>query len=415
MAAVRMQWPMRLLRPVMGLYDPFSRAVRLDPYPSYRAMREARPVYWHPVFRSWLLTRHDDVARVLRAPAMSVDRSAMGDLELLELSPEAIDAIRASLLMIDPPDHTRIRGLVNKAFTPRVVEKLRPRIEDVVSDLLDRVEARGERGMDLVADLAYPLPVIVIAELLGVPASDRESFKRWSDDLAVVLDPFSSGGRFDGVDRAFTEASRYFADVFEDRRRAPRDDLVSALVAAEERGDKLSETELLSVCMLLLGAGHETTTGLLSNAMLALMRHPAQLRLLQADPSLAPGAIEELLRYDSPVQMTDRVVTEEITIDGQRIREGQQVVLMLGAANRDPARFDDPERLDVTRADARSLAFGHGIHYCVGAALARAEAEIALRALLARFGGLMLGRPPRARDYKPSMVLRGLETLPLVW
>lgn len=415
MAAVRLEWPMRLLKPVMGPYDPFSPAVRFDPYPTYRALRAGWPVHWHPVFRAHLLTRYDDITRVLRDPTMSVDRAALGDLDLLDLSAETIDAIRVSLLMIDPPEHARIRGLVNKAFTPRVVEQLRPRIARVVDELLDAIDARGERTMDLVTDLAYPLPVIVIAELLGVPAADRDRFKQWSDALAVVLDPFSAGGRFDGVDRAFTESAAYFAEVFEERRRAPRDDLVSALVTAEERGTVLSETELLSVCMLLLGAGHETTTGLLSNAVLALLRHPTERRALMEDPSLAPSAVEELLRYDSPVQMTDRVVRQAFEIDGHRIEAGEQVVLMLGAGNRDPARFEAPERLDLRREGPRSLSFGHGIHFCVGAALARAETEIALTALLSRYPTLALARPPRPADYKVSMVLRGLETLPLRW
>ncbi|MCB9597304.1 MAG: cytochrome P450 [Sandaracinaceae bacterium] len=399
----------------MGPYDPFTPAMRFDPYPAYRTLRAEHPVHWHPVFRSWLVSRHEDVAKVLRHPATSVDRAQLGDLELLDLSPEAIEAIRVSLLMLDPPAHTRIRGLVNKAFTPRVVDALRPRIAALVDELLDAVEARGERSLDLIRDFAYPLPVIVIAELLGVPAEDREQFKRWSDQLAVVLDPFSTGGRFDGVDRAFVESAAYFGRVFEDRRRAPRDDLVSGLVAAEEGGARLSETELLSVCMLLLGAGHETTTGLIGNAVLALLRRPREAQRWLEEPGLAANAVEELLRFDSPVQMTDRLLSEDLEIGGQVIAKGQQVVLMLGAANRDPLRYENPDSLDLGRREARSLAFGHGIHYCVGAALARAEVEIALPALLRRFGGLHLERAPEPRDYKTSMVLRGLETLPLGW
>lgn len=414
MKVVRAGWPLRALHPLMGPYDPFTPAMRFDPYPAYRTLRARHPVHWHPVFRSWLVSRFDDAAAVLRHPKASVDRAQLGDLELLELSPEAIEAIRVSMLMLDPPDHTRIRGLVNKAFTPRVVEALRPRIRAIVDELLDAVERRGDGAMDLVRDLAYPLPVIVIAELLGVPPEDRERFKRWSDQLAVVLDPFSTGGDFGGVDGAFVESAEYFGRVFDERRADPKGDLVSRLVAAEEGGARLSSIELLSVCMLLLGAGHETTTGLIGNAVLALLRHPSEAARLRAEPSLAPRAVEELLRFDSPVQMTDRVVlAEDLVLGGHAIRKGEQVVLMLGAANRDPDRWTAPDALDLGREDPRSLAFGHGIHYCVGAALARAEAEIAIGALLERFPDLRLERPPTAKDYKVSMVLRGLTTLPL--
>ena len=411
MRIVRMGWPLKALHPLMGPYDPFTDEMRFDPYEGYRALRSGHPVHWHPIFRAWLVSRFDDVTTVLRDPTMSVDRGAMGDLELLELSDEAIEAIRVSLLMLDPPDHTRIRGLVNKAFTPRVVERLRPRIEEIVAQLLDEMAAMREP--DVIRHFAYPLPVIVIAELLGMPSEDREAFKRWSDDLSVVLDPFSTGGRFDGVAEAFDEAHAYFRALFEERRRDPRDDLVSALVAAEEEGTRLNETELFSVVMLLLGAGHETTTGLLGNSVLALLRHPTERLRLMDDPSLAPNAVEELLRYDSPVQMTDRIATHDLELGGRRIREGQQVVLMLAAANRDPARFAAPDALDLGRDNPRSLAFGHGIHFCVGAALARVEAQIALPALFARFPDLALVRPPAVKDYKPSMVLRGLERMPV--
>jgi len=413
MRAVRMRWPMRLAAPWMRAYDPFRDDFRRDPYPALRRLRASAPVTFHPVFRSWLVSRYEDCTQVLRLPTTSVDRAQLGDLELLDLSPEAIEGIRASLLMIDPPDHTRIRGLVNKAFTPRVVEALRPRVEAIVAELLDAVEARGARRFDLIEDFAYPLPVIVIAELLGIPAEDREAFKRWSDQLAVVLDPFSTGGRFDGVDRAFVEARAYFSRIFAERRRDPRDDLVSALVAAEEAGERLNETELLSVCLLLLGAGHETTTGLIGNAVLTLLRHPTERRWLLEDPARVAPAVEELLRWDSPVQMTDRIVSEDLELGGARIRAGEQVVLLLGAANRDPDRFSAPESLDLARAEGRSLSFGHGIHFCVGAALARVEAQIAIPAVLRRWPTLALERAPRAADYKPSMVLRGLERLPL--
>jgi cytochrome P450 len=311
--------------------------------------------------------------------------------------------------MLDPPDHTRIRSLVSKAFTPRRVEKLRARVAELVDELL---HGKG-REIDLVRDLAYPLPVIVIAELLGVPAKDRDRFKRWSEELSAILDPLSAGGRLGRANRAFADAAHYMRRIFEERRREPRDDLVSALVAAEEAGDRLSEIELLSVTMLILGAGHETTTNLIGNGVLALLRNPAERRRLADEPDLAASAVEELLRYDSPVQLTDRVTTEPMELGGQSIKERKAVVLLLGAANRDPEAFAEPDRLHLARTDNRHVAFGHGIHFCVGAALARLEAQVAIPELLRRYPDMRLAREPRADDWKKSIVLRGLKTLPL--
>jgi hypothetical protein len=409
---VRLEWPVRLASPLFGRWNPFLPAFRADPYPTYRELRSQAPVYRHPIFRSWVLTRYADVEAVLRDPGFSVDRMQLPLFRLLRRArreSEFVRAIERDLLMLDPPEHTRLRGLVSRAFTPRAVERLRPRIEEIVSGLLERAAGRGE--LELVRDLAYPLPVTVIAELLGVPAADHERFKRWSDELTALLDPLQARGGLRPARAAFEELSAYFRAVFAERRRAPRDDLVSALVGVDDGGDRLSEIELLSLCMLLLGAGHETTTSLIGNAVVALLRHPAERKRFQDDPGLAEGAVEELLRFDSPVQVTDRVAREPREIGGCRIRPGQLVGLVLGAANRDPEVFPEPDRLDLGRRENRHLAFGQGAHFCLGAQLARLEARVALARLFERFPDLR-GDPERV-EWRRSIVLRGPLRVPL--
>jgi pimeloyl-[acyl-carrier protein] synthase len=410
---IRQEWAVRLLNPLIGKFNPFLPEFRADPYPFYRALRASNPVYFSPALRGWILTRYADIAAVLHDPRFSVNRQqskVFQRLRLLEsLPPDLSVAVTRNLLMLDPPDHTRLRRLVNKAFTPRRVETLRPRIQLIVDELLDALEDRPE--IDLIHDFAYPLPVIVIAEMLGVPAADRTRFKRWSDELVALLDPLQAENGLRAVHQAFSELCVYFREIFAARRRQPQDDLVSALVAVEEQGDALNEPELLSLCMLLLGAGNETTTNLIANAVLALLRHPDERRRLLGDASLMGTAIEEFLRFDSPIQVTDRVATQDCQIDGRHIRKGELVGLVLGAANRDPQQFANPDRLDVGRQDNDHLAFGRGTHFCLGAALARAEAEIALPALLHRFprfdGAL---QPP---GWKRSLVLRGPTALAL--
>jgi len=412
---IRLEWPVRLLGPLIGKFNPFLPEFRADPYPFYRELRSADPVYFSPSLRGWILTRYDDAVSVLQDARFSVDRRQSNLFRRLQplrhLRPDFSEAVTSSLLMVDPPRHTRLRRLVNKAFTPRVVENLRPRIGAVVDDLLDR--AVPGREMDLIRDLAYPLPVIVIAEMLGIPAADREEFKRWSDALTALIDPLQAGEGMGPAETAFVELSSYLRRVFAERRRQPRDDLISALVAVEDGGETLGEAELLSLTGLILGAGHETTTNLIANGVLALLRNPAERRRLQDDPALIDSAVEELLRYDSPVQMTDRVALEDGEIAGKRVRRGVLVALVLGAANRDPERFRDPDRLDLGRVDNRHLAFGHGAHFCLGAALARAEAGIAIAALLRHFPDLHGETTPR--EWRRSLVLRGPTSLRVSW
>ena len=334
---------------------------------------------------SWVAASHAAVQSVLREPGWSSDhRKATGhDAYQSERGiPEAADELLSKvLLFMDAPDHTRLRGLVSKAFTPRSVERLRPRISHVTEELLAPLRDAGR--FDVIDDFAFPLPVTVICELLGVPAEDRELFRQQTRDMAVILDWDITPEQFGGAAGAALNFAAYLVPLFEQRRRAPRDDLISALVAAEEAGDRLGADELLTTVVLLLTAGHETTMNLIGNGLLALLRNPDQLETLRSRPDLMPWAVEELLRYDSPVRLTVRTATADTTLAGETVRAGEQVVAMLDAANHDPAVFASPDTLDVRRDAHRHVAFGAGAHYCLGAALARAEAQIALSALIA--------------------------------
>jgi hypothetical protein len=410
---VRLGWPMRVLSPLFGRWNPLHPDRVRDPYPGYRALREHAPVYRSPLLRVWALSRHADVSAVLKDPSSSVRRLESAAVRRVGafrgLRPEFREMIERNLLMLDPPDHTRLRGLVGKAFTPRVVERLRPRIQELVEGLLDQAERRG--SIELMRDFAYPLPATVIAEMLGVPAVDRPRFMRWSNDLAALLDPFHAPGGPAAAQAAFVEMAGYFREIFAERRRAPREDLISALVAVEERGDSLAEAELVSLCGLLLGAGYETTANLIGNAVVALLRNPGERKRLADDPGLIGSAVEEFLRYESPVQATDRVLTRDLEIRGTCIRRGELVVLLLASANRDPERFPDPDRLDLGRADNPHFAFGQGAHFCLGAQLARVEAQIALGSLVRRFP--RFEGPPDPPAWRPSITLRGPASLPL--
>jgi cytochrome P450 len=367
------------------VFNPTRPSFFEDPHAVYRRLRERDPFHRSRPASGWVLSRHQDILGVLRDARFSADernwsryagmaarhrRAGLGDI---------YDEERVSMLRIDAPDHTRLRTLVSKAFTPRAVERMRPRIEAVVKELLDPRGSHGE--MELVRDFAGPLPVVVIAEMLGVPGEDRERFRHWSDEVIRTLGENSTEDRRAAF-RAMNELSDYFREQAALRRREPRGDLLSALVAAEEAGQHLSTGELLGTCILLLVAGNETTTKLIANSTLALLRNPGQWELLRRRPELLPNAVEELLRYDGPVQLTSRFVLEECEMQGHRLQPGQQLVLLLASANRDPEVFSDPDQLDVERPDPKHLAFSHGAHFCLGAQLARLETTIALGALL---------------------------------
>jgi cytochrome P450 len=312
------------------------------------------------------------------------------------------------MLRLDPPDHTRLRNLVSKAFTPRAVERMRPVVEKYVGELLGRLE--GRREMELIGDFAAPIPVSVIAEMLGVPVADRERFRHWSDE---AVRPSAAPRDLRRSRRASDELVAYLEVIAEERRREPREDLISALLRAEEAGDQLGRQEVFSICILLLVAGNETTTNLIGNGVLALLRHPAQHALLREDPSLLTNAVEEMLRFDGPVQLTSRFPLEDVEWEGGRVfRKGQQVLLSIAAANRDPEANPHPERFDVTRGEVRHLAFGHGTHFCLGAALARLEARHAIGALVRRFPRLCPAGEGLA--WGDNTILRGPRSLPVL-
>jgi cytochrome P450 PksS len=315
------------------------------------------------------------------------------------------------MLALDPPDHTRLRALVHKAFTPRLVEQLRPRIQTIADTLLDAVQPKGE--MDLIDDYAFPLPITVIAELLGIPVEDRVSFRRWTN-LLVSGEP--SPERLEQIVPTMQEFAAYLGQLFARRRAQPGEDLVSQLLRVEEAGDILDERELYSMVFLLLIAGHETTVNLIGNGMLALLQHPDQRERLQQTPALIEAAIEELLRYEGPVATaTQRFAREDVPIGGVVIPRGEEVVAVLASADHDERRFTDPDGLDITRSDNRHLAFGHGIHYCLGAPLARLEGQIAISTLLRRMPNMRLNLDPEALAWRPGLLIRGLSGLPVTF
>jgi cytochrome P450 len=388
-----------------------------NPYPIYSVIRTVRPVLQVPVPGfdgpgAWLLTRYRDVHLALRDPRFSVDRLRAplirNNLDRMpEFLRQSAQGLR-SMLVMDPPDHTRVRKLVNRAFTPKRIAALRPHIEEIVRELADEAAAAG--GLDLIHDFAEPLPAIVIAELLGVPAEDHRQFREWSSQLIAAIGSPTPEAR-----AAATSAGHslfgYLMRTIADRRREPRDDLISAMIHAQEESDALSDEELLATSNLLLLAGHETTTNLIGNGMLALLREPAQWQRLCEEPALLPTAIEELLRFDGPVQATVRVALEDVAIDEHVIPAGALVLVNLGAANHDPEVFADPDRLDIARHPNPHLAFGFSTHFCMGAPLARLEAEVAFGALCRRFPGLRLVED--TPEYRPNPVLRGLRHLEL--
>lgn len=403
--------------PQSVLTEPFGAGTKSDPHPMYSHLRAHQPVY-RLVLQDgrglWVITRYDDVERALRDPRLVKDaRNAFAPDQRPSFPNEAKLALE-HMLSTDPPDHTRLRALVHKAFTPRLVERLRPRVQQIADDLIDAVQQGG--AMDLIRDYAFPLPITVITELLGVPSRDQNRFREWSNavvghELLRERELFPTPRR-----AALASFATYFRALFADKRANPQDDLVTALLLAEEEGDVLSEDELVAMVFLLLIAGHETTVNLIGNGMLALLRHPDQLRLLRDDPTLISPAVEELLRYDGPVETsTLRYAAMDIEIDGVTIPKGEIVLVVLASANRDADHFADADRLDITRTDNRHLAFGRGVHFCLGAALARLEGQIAIATLIRRLPELRLAVPIDQLEWRPGILLRGLRALPIVF
>jgi cytochrome P450 len=396
-------------------FNPLDPAFIADPYPFYRRLRELAPVFKTPQ-GFWLITRYDDTAVVMRDKRFGKDfegnmRRRYGGTGRME--EPAVASLARTMLVQDPPDHTRLRSLVTKAFTARRVADMRPRIKALVDQQLDRVADKGE--MDVMRDLAHRLPVIVICDMLGIPEEHRAPFLAGSNVNGRILEPVPmTREELDQANRTTQMAGVYFNQLCELRRREPRDDLTTELVKAEEAGDKLTAEELQANIGLLFGAGHETTTNLIGNGLLALHRNPDQWERLKSDPSLIPNAIEELLRYDSSVQLTGRVTHAEVEVGGVTLGAEESVITLLGAANRDPAQFENPDQLDVGRQNVKPLSFGGGIHYCLGAQLARLEAELTFAALVERMPNLTL--PDKDKPaWRRSFTLRGLSQLPAVW
>ena len=398
-------------------YDLYSDAFRADTYATFARMRDHDPVFCQPGIDGetpiWWVTRYDDAEAVLLDDERFVrdPRLALPPEQRTEL-PEFFSFIDSNMLNRDGDDHRRLRRLVSKAFTPRMVEQLRPRIQEIADELIDRVSAAGE--MEIVSEFAFPLPITVIAELLGVPVADREHFREWS---GAMVSPALAAAELEQADALLGAFVQYLLALFAERRGSPGEDLVSALVAVEDGGDTLSEEELCSMVALLIVAGHETTVSLIGNAMLALLMHPEQRAAIERDPSLLPRAVEELIRYDGPVERTlNRWAAVDVEFGGQTIRRGETVIVILGAADHDPERFEAPDELALAaERESRHLGFGRGRHFCLGAPLARLEAEIALGTLLRRLPGLRLAVAENELRRRPVPLFRSLVALPVTW
>jgi cytochrome P450 len=390
------------------LLDP---EVLADPYPLYHRLRNEDPVHWDPFLYAWIVTRYQDVLTVLRE--FSADRTPtpeqLAAIGLFELTPVAQVMVKQMLFM-DAPAHTRLRGLASSAFTPRRVEVLRGHIQEIVDRLLDKVQTRGR--MDVIADLAAPLPAIVTAEMLGVPVADHEQLKAWSADFAEMLGNFQHNpDRVPRVSRSTREMTAYFSSAIEQQRIHPREGLIHSFLTAEIQGDRFTEEEVIANTIVTMVGGQETTTNLIGNGLLSLLRNPDQLQKLRSDLALIPSAVEELLRYESPSQHTARLAPTDTELGGKPIRRRQAVIAVMAAGNRDPDRFADPDRLDITRKDNRHLAFGWAAHFCFGAPLARIEGQTAFEAILRRLPNLAL--EPGSVEWRTNLGLRGLKALPV--
>lgn len=396
-------------------FDLLDPAVVADPYPYYRDLRREHPVHWNARMSAFLISRYDDVVSAFRDPRLSADRITPYYAPKLagpqrEVLLPAYENLSRWMVFLDPPDHTRLRALVSKAFTPRVIEGMADSIRTIVDELLAPIAEAG--STEFLRDFASPLPVIVICEIMGVPRADRDLVKRWSDEIMlVVMGALEVRDRHERAKRSFVEFDGYLRALIAERRKRRGDDLVSRMLDAEERGETLSEQEIVATCLLLIFAGHETTTGLIANGLLALVDHEGELATLRADRSLVPRAVEELLRWDGPSKAMWRVAAQDLEIAGSAIPKGARVLLLIASANRDEARFDDPDRLDVSREKNPHLGFGFGLHYCLGGPLARLESAIAFERILDRFP--VIERASSKLAWHPTVLTRALEALPL--
>lgn len=400
----------------MGQFDSAltSEAFNQNPYPLYHELRQQAPVYWSEAWGCWLLTRYDDITRTLQDYQTFTSLGRLtATMELPEPLWERVAPLvrhySQGLINVDPPDHTRMRKLVHMAFTPRAIRKMRAYIEDIVDRLIDEQIERGQ--MDVIWDFSYPLPVTVIAEMMGIPLEDHAKFKRWSGEIVgFMATPKPTPEVLLQSQDALLAMQQYFRDIYAKRRLAPEDDLITALVRAELEGDKLSEEEMVSSCVTILIGGHETTTYLIANGVYALLRQPEQLRRLRDNPALDASATEEFLRYEGPFQRNRRIATRDVKIGDMTIKKDQLIMQFLGAANRDPSQFGNPDSLDLARSPNKHLAFGYGPHFCLGAPLARLEAPVAIRALLQKLPKIRLARDDLEWN---SALFRGLKSLPI--
>lgn len=396
-----------------NLFDP---QVRINPYPTYHQLRSESPVHQYFVGGDWLVSRYADVKAVLRSGyvrSQDKPKSIQERNQYLQDKGKNLNTLAQTtsqfLFYMDPPDHTRLRNLVMKVFSPVIVEGMRPQIQGIVNELLDKVQHQG--SMDIIADFAIPLPVTVISRLLGIPKEDQDQLNQWSNVLARILDSLVSLEEFQAMNEVTEAFKEYLRALIAKRKKQPQADLISALITVKEQSDKLSEEELLATCIMLFATGEESTVNTIGNGMLALLNHPDQIEQLKTEPTKIQTAVDEILRYDSPVQTTTRIATVNFEIGNQTIKAGEKVVLCLGAANRDPAQFPDPDRLDINRNPNPHVAFGDGIHYCLGAGLARIQAQIAINTLVQKFPDLKLAS--NQLEWRKNAVLRGLKALPV--
>jgi cytochrome P450 len=399
--------------PALSLYHLLDPEVLANPYPLYKRLRTEDPVHWDPFLHAWIVTRYADVLTVLLK--YSADRTPspekLSEMGLSVLNPIAQVMVR-QMLFLDPPTHTRLRGLAAHAFTPARTEVLRSHIRDITNNLLDAIQDRGR--MDVIADLGEPLPCIVTAEMLGVPVEDHLQLKTWSQDFAEMLGNFQHNpDRASRILRTVEEMTAYFRSAMREQKLRPRGGLVSSMMNAEINGDRLTEEEVIANCIVTMVGGQETTTNLIGNGVLSLLRNSDQLEKLKSDLSLIPSAVEELLRYEAPSQHTARLAPEDTMLGGKAIRKRQAVIAVMAAGNRDPERFPDPDRLDIARQDNRHLAFGWAAHFCFGAPLARIEGQIALEAILTRLPNLAL--ESNSLRWRSNLGLRGLTALPVTF
>ncbi len=383
-----------------------------DPHTYFQHLRDTDPVHWNHLWNGWVMTRYDDVAAAFQDPRLSADRITPS---LNRLSPGKLEERRTIYTVLskwmafnDPPIHTRLRMLMNKAFTPKAISRLEPRIGEIADQLLTQLDSKTQ--VDVVSEFAYLVPVLVIADLLGIPVDDRDLIKGWSDDLMLlVFGAVDVSDRHARAEKGLQEMHAYLSQMIEDRREHPKDDLLSSIAAASEGEDVLTTDEAVAMCTLLLFAGHETTTNLIANGVLTLLRNPAELARLRQDASLLPSAVEEILRFEGPSKSLIRIAKESFELRGKSIQEGQRVLLVQAAANRDGEQFDHPNRFDVARSPNSHLGFGRGIHYCLGAPLARLEGEIAIGRLIARFASMHLGETEV--QWQPTLINRSLKQL----